>query len=287
MAKVRIPFKATTFIIVLCAVLNVIVYNWYNNNFTWQKYSKVKNSNKETIIKGFGHRVDNIAFSSDGKLMAVFGGEALLFPFPKVQIIDVMTNKSIVALPFNGYNSLNTMHFLPSTHNLLVSYANKTVLYNANSGKQIDSLPVFDDNVNITRDGRFVSGDIHGSVCDSLVVWDLNKKCIAARYKYSFGGSISPDGQTVCVAHKKTVQVYSRQSGKKLYEIAVPTLSPTDEHVIYWSPNGHLLEVAGPWKSYIIDMIERHVIKTMSGQGIGMCQQKWDRNVSYGVAPLV
>jgi WD40 repeat protein len=272
------PFKITEAPVYTApGVISALAYSPDGEMFAISGYHETllyKSDGSELVARLIGDspRIESVAFSSDGKRLAVSGGAPSLMG--EVQIWDVEKRALARSIPVSS-DSVYGVSFSPEGDRIACGGADKSVrLFNVADGKELFKFDNHSDWVfgtTFSVDGkRVLSGSRDRAMklinaSNAQLIDDINKLlenvlCIARHPKediIAYGGEVGGvrtykmqenQGRTAANNDVNLVREYERQ--------------PSSVHAICYSPDGSLLAVGG-------SMDEIRIYKTSDGSRAG------------------
>lgn len=220
--------------------------------------------------------IQAIAFSPDGKLVALAGGdgqgrnEPIESPDAELTIRDVTTHEKLAALEGHT-DSVWSVSFSPDSKTLATSSADKTVrLWDVATGKELAALkdaPCGVSSVAFSPDGKTLAGSAWVCFGDDnkadwskpgeVLLWDVATRKVRATLKMATGIvwqlAFSPDGKTLATAAQKLDKEKDEYVGAEVWFWDAATgkhtgtlkAHPVGFSAFAYSPDGKTLATAG------------------------------------------
>lgn len=214
--------------------------------------------------KGLGGYASDVAYSPDGKKLAVAAGDGA------VRVYSAASGKLLRKL--NGSGEVSKIAYTPDSGYLAVGYDSGNInIFGADSGKLYRSLGKFDRAVgglSVSADGKLVAAnELDG---DNVLVWNLKTGAQVASLAAKAGArtlQFKPKGSTLAVGLANGgVTLWNAESGK-----LAATLKGHDKAVdaLAFSGNGKLLATGGPDQTVVLwDVAAEKKLKTLTGHGL-------------------
>jgi WD40 repeat protein len=188
--------------------------------------------------------VRSIAFSSDGLLLAVGGGQ--IFGQGNFTIWNLQSNQIIHTVTFD--KEVDSVDFSPSNQLLALTASDKLVrLFNIQTGAIEELSGHTGEVLSVAFSPR---GDllVSGSADDTIKIWNvLTKKVVRELTDCDFEFAISPDGKMLAVSGKQlgTVKLFDMDAGELLRTLTWSVGDRYEVKRILFLGNSKLLAVGG------------------------------------------
>jgi WD40 repeat protein len=212
----------------------------------------LKTGQPVAVLDSYTSLITSVAFSPDGKNLALglFGDKA--------QVWNIETKKRLFAMWERGHNSTGNICYSPDGKRIALGFSRLVHLFDAQSGKKMQSFRVQKENRKSKRRGWLRSAMIAFSpdgqilatsaYVGQLHLWDLKTgnlfRALECDQRQVHAVAFSPDGKMLAVAVENTIQLWDWHTGIQkfvLHGYYGVSSSPN----LTFSSNGKLLASAG------------------------------------------
>ncbi|MBD2184071.1 serine/threonine protein kinase [Planktothrix sp. FACHB-1355] len=216
---------------------NPLVITSNANNAIKNNLAETYLSNPYNTLLGHLSRVNGIAFSPDGEILASGSGDST------IKLWDISTGKQIRTL-WGHLSGVSAIAFSPDGQTLASASADNTIkLWDVSTGKLLHTLighSGWVSSVAFSPDGQTIAS---GSYDHTIKIWDAKtgelRQTLIGHYSWVFAVAFSPDGQTIASgSFDNTIKLWNPLSGQQKQTLTGHSLRVRS---LAFSPDGNLL----------------------------------------------